>query len=83
MLMIPLKDKEGLFVLPHKANEEWRSDTEHWSYSVTPEEYNQVFVDKGFYEKQKIFTPDMIKNITRLSHLGVYQHQHLPKWHKG
>jgi len=39
--------------------------------------------ENGFYETQKIFTEKLIKGLTRVSHLGIFQQHALPKWHKG
>ena len=42
-----------------------------------------MFVEKNFYEKQDFIDEKMVKSVTRLSHLGIFQQHILPKWHKG
>ena len=44
---------------------------------------HNLFVEKKFYEKQDFIDEKIVKSVTRLSHLGIFQQHILPKWHKG
>ena len=38
VLTMPIGDGERMIVLAHKANEKWKSNSEDWSYSCTPQD---------------------------------------------
>ena len=44
---------------------------------------HKLFVERKFYEKQDFIDEKMVKSVTRLSHLGIFQQHILPKWHRG
>lgn len=82
-LILPLRNREAVLVVGHEATEKWNSNNQDWSFPVTVEQFNQMFVDLNFYKTQDIITEEMVKSVDRLSHLGIYQQQNLPHWHKG
>jgi hypothetical protein len=65
-----------------QGNDDWHSDCRKWSFKVRDGELHQVFQEHDFYNRQSIITPEMVMNTYRLLHLGVFEKQHLPKWHK-
>ena len=48
----------------------------------TAEDLHNLFEANGFYKTQNIFTEELIKGLTRVSHLGIFQQHQLPKWHR-
>jgi 2-polyprenyl-6-methoxyphenol hydroxylase-like FAD-dependent oxidoreductase len=39
--------------------------------------------DHGFYKEQEWIDEKMIKSVTNLSHLGIYQQPHVSNWFRG
>jgi len=79
----PLSGGEMLFIVTHKKSDNWNSNSEDWTYKCTSEDLHNLFVEKKFYENQDFIDEKMVKSVTRLSHLGIFQQHILPKWHKG
>lgn len=65
-----------------QGNDDWHSDCRKWSFKVHDGELHEVFQEHDFYNRQSIITPEMVMNTYRLLHLGVFEKQDLPKWHK-
>lgn len=82
-LTMPIGDGERMIVLAHEANEKWNSNSEDWSYSCTPQDFYKLFEERGWFESQSIISKQLVKNVERILHLGIYQQQILKRWHKG
>ena len=80
---MPLPDKEAVFALCHPATSEWHTNGRDWAFPVEKNEIYNVFQQHDFFSKQNIFSEEMVKNMYRLLHLGVFEQQNLPTWHKG
>jgi len=83
VVTMPMPNGERLFVVAHEKKAKWSSNSEDWTYSCTPEELYQLFDEHGWFENQDIISRELVKNVFRISHLGIYQQHILPKWHKG
>ena len=82
-LILPLKNGEGVLAIGHEATDQYNSNSEDWNYSTTPDDLHKLLLEKGFYQTQNIVTEETIQSLARLSHLGIFQQQNLPKWHQG
>jgi len=80
ILMMPLKDRECLFVLLHSRATQ--NDPNAWSYDCTIDDLHKHMIESKIYEKQNLITEKNIRSLYRLLHLGIYQNKILPYWHK-
>jgi len=80
---MPLPGKEAVVTLCHPSNEKWKSDDRAWAYPVAKGELTKIFDKNGFFDKQSIINRDMVDDMYRILHLGVYETPELPRWHKG
>ncbi|CAG5090862.1 Oidioi.mRNA.OKI2018_I69.PAR.g12740.t1.cds [Oikopleura dioica] len=83
IMTMPLPNREAMIAVCHPGNDDWHSDCRKWSFKVHDGELHEVFTEHDFYNRQSIITPEMVMNTYRLLHLGVFEKQDLPKWHKG
>ena len=83
VLMMPLPNREAVVALCHPATKEWNSNDRQWAFPVAEGELYDVFKKHDFFEKQNIFSEKMMQEAYRVIHLGVFEQQNLPQWHKG
>ncbi|CBY39286.1 unnamed protein product [Oikopleura dioica] len=82
-LLMRISETDAMIVVAHQASEKWNVKSQNWTFDVSPEIFHELMEDHDFYKEQDWIDEKMIKGVTNLSHLGIYQQPHVSNWFRG